>query len=690
MTYSLILKKNWIALALALLPVMGFAQVKVGDNPDVIESSAELEIESTSKGFLPPRMTEAQMNAIVSPAEGLMVFCTDCMPKGPYTFDATAWMPLSGSSADIGSNGTSEVSSYSGAGCAGGPGSISGTMTVGVAVSGVTMTLYADVTQAGTWSLTAIQNGVTFSGNGTFAATGCQQITLTGSGTPVASGSFTWATNTAPFGSATAEVAPEPSAGGSAVVASYGAAGCSGGPGSISGTMTQGAAVSGLTMELYANVTQPGTWSLEATENGVTFSGSGTFAATGCQLITLTGSGTPAALGTYTWTTNTTPAGSAEATVNAPPAPPSNPTGSGSFSGPTCFDIALSNYNSNDCAPFSARIDQQKDFTEPTTYTQSYTFTPLGTVSNVRFFYTNTNGIVITGISGDNPGNNISGPVVATVNFSTTLNTDALGLTNANPLTADIYVIYNSNSSNTGTDRQIKATVKVKDCACCGAYANFQAGIWKQWMCHNLAAANTNADPLTPSWEIIGGYWQWGRKGPDPSVWKTTNTANFAHGPTGPMESEANAGRVNNFSAGLAGNTAWREDNKTQNDPCPAGYRIPTRADFNSLIKENVWSNVGSWGSSPTNYSSGKKIGRTLFLPAAGSRTAPIDWPGVIPGSLSSRGQNGFYWTSYGSSTGGGSTHLTFHQQDYGNFVPALGGNGNNRTRGMSIRCIAE
>lgn len=37
-----------------------------------------LDVKSTEKGFLPPRMTIAQRDAIVSPAEGLMVICIDC------------------------------------------------------------------------------------------------------------------------------------------------------------------------------------------------------------------------------------------------------------------------------------------------------------------------------------------------------------------------------------------------------------------------------------------------------------------------------------------------------------------------------------------------------------------------------------------------------------------------------------
>jgi hypothetical protein len=61
------------------------AQVKVGTNPTRIDTSAILDIESTNKGLLPPRLTQAQRNAIYKPAAGLIIFCTDCISAGGIT-----------------------------------------------------------------------------------------------------------------------------------------------------------------------------------------------------------------------------------------------------------------------------------------------------------------------------------------------------------------------------------------------------------------------------------------------------------------------------------------------------------------------------------------------------------------------------------------------------------------------------
>ncbi len=54
-----------------------FAQVGINTNGSVPDGSAMLDVKSSTKGMLLPRMTVTQRNAIASPATGLLVFCTD-------------------------------------------------------------------------------------------------------------------------------------------------------------------------------------------------------------------------------------------------------------------------------------------------------------------------------------------------------------------------------------------------------------------------------------------------------------------------------------------------------------------------------------------------------------------------------------------------------------------------------------
>jgi hypothetical protein len=63
----------------------------VGTSTDV--ASAVLQATSTTKGFLPPRGTNAQRNAISSPAVGLIFYCTDAT-EGLYIYTSSGWKSL--------------------------------------------------------------------------------------------------------------------------------------------------------------------------------------------------------------------------------------------------------------------------------------------------------------------------------------------------------------------------------------------------------------------------------------------------------------------------------------------------------------------------------------------------------------------------------------------------------------------
>lgn len=71
---------------------IGLAKTGTTDTSN-IHPSAKFQINSTSKGSLMPRMTNAQMNAISSPAAGLEVYNTDW--NGKFVFNGTSWQNAS-------------------------------------------------------------------------------------------------------------------------------------------------------------------------------------------------------------------------------------------------------------------------------------------------------------------------------------------------------------------------------------------------------------------------------------------------------------------------------------------------------------------------------------------------------------------------------------------------------------------
>ncbi len=63
-----------------------FSQVAISADGSAPDNSAMLDIKSTNKGLLPPRMTYSELYAIPSPADGLIVYCTDCGEAGHGSF----------------------------------------------------------------------------------------------------------------------------------------------------------------------------------------------------------------------------------------------------------------------------------------------------------------------------------------------------------------------------------------------------------------------------------------------------------------------------------------------------------------------------------------------------------------------------------------------------------------------------
>jgi Flp pilus assembly pilin Flp len=94
------MKQRILLFALLLATTLTQAQIGIGTSSP--NASAKLEISSTSQGFLPPRMTALQRNAISTPAAGLIVWCNDCGSKGEIQiYNGTEWVNFSGGSRQL-------------------------------------------------------------------------------------------------------------------------------------------------------------------------------------------------------------------------------------------------------------------------------------------------------------------------------------------------------------------------------------------------------------------------------------------------------------------------------------------------------------------------------------------------------------------------------------------------------------
>jgi len=496
-----------------------------------------------------------------------------------------------------------------------------GNMQVGVAVSGVTQTITATVTKAGTYNIAAINNGVTFAASGTFTTTGTQDILLNASGTPTVGGSNNFTLNTTPNCSFS-RIIFYPSTNGTANVSGYICSTAS------QGTLTAGVAVSGVTQTITAQVTTIGTYNISTVANGVTFAASGTFITIGTQDIVLTASGTPTAAGTNNFTLNTSP--------------------NCLFSRTTYQPAIISGYN---CSTASAGVLIVGVAASGVTQTITATVTTAGTY-NISTSTVNGITFAASGILASTGSQNI---VLTASGTPTTIGVNSFTL-NTTP--------------NCSFSRYTSIT---------GCYARTATSpdVYKDFLCRNLGVTGSQDYLTYQSGNNNGDLYQWGRQTDGHEVRTSATQAGPVSAPV------ANKIITNNNTTKdwitPQNNTRW-DNTKTANDPCPAGYKVPSINQWGSIYRESDYTitspsqaNRNTW----TWTGNGFLVGTTLYLPAAGLRSADLS-----TASLGQVGTGGYYWSSTFESFY--SLRLSFSST----IVNAVGQVV--RVAGQSIRCIAE
>ncbi|GHT31442.1 hypothetical protein FACS189434_01180 [Bacteroidia bacterium] len=166
-----------------------------------------------------------------------------------------------------------------------------------------------------------------------------------------------------------------------------------------------------------------------------------------------------------------------------------------------------------------------------------------------------------------------------------------------------------------------------------------------KWATRNVAAPGHFADnPEDP-----GMFYQWNRK----VAWAAT-------------------GSVSGWSNTAAAGTTWEK----ANDPCPAGWRVPTIEKLETLLNTEKVTKEWTTQNGVNGYKfTDKTTNNSLFLPAAGYRY-------YSDGALSSAGSGGYYWSSTQTDSG------YAYYWNFGSGYAAWGYD--YRSYGFSVRAVAE
>jgi uncharacterized protein (TIGR02145 family) len=348
------------------------------------------------------------------------------------------------------------------------------------------------------------------------------------------------------------------------------------------------------------------------------------------------------------------------------------------LAGKPCYDInKTATYDSRHVAiSAAARVATSTDFSVSANRTRTYKFCH-DDYTNLFVFLLEDNGGLVESISQPDGSDQTGTPGCKT--FTVTFKDNVESLVTGAGYSVKLLASYRD---KTNQPKMADMEISVQD-GLCACPAKINSSTWSTFQCHNLGAdydITSDADlaniTATNFREYHGDWYRYGAK-------------NVSLVNDGTYEGNQTQSEVPNWSS-----YPIQDDTQnwiTSNDPCPAGWRLPTNGEwaavisgYNAIKKYTGTSGASSqtWDEDNTAtpsccYNNAMKVGDYLYLPAAGYRF-------LSNGFLSLRGKHGYYWssTTNGSTDGYNAYDLRF----YGDVQTTIA---TYRRYGLSVRCVA-
>jgi hypothetical protein len=324
--------------------------------------------------------------------------------------------------------------------------------------------------------------------------------------------------------------------------------------------------------------------------------------------------------------------------------------------GETCLDVKKPNTTGQDAAVYAARKAGFPDGN----YEKTYKFLHTAAYSDLSLDYIDPANIV-EAISLSPPASAAAGGNFADnyyeEEFKIKFRSNIQDLVPASGDSLTVKLIASYTDANTDS-KLAYLEIRVEDGTCvCPAKVSSSPETWLNFMCHNLGGLDIISSSQLIRRAHLGDWYRFGVALPSmENIAANDSYQNKNDYPNWPVYSQGG-----DWPATGTGGIGY---------PCPAGWRLPVKTEYEGIVANNTWGTLGSWNWQIDKFNNIRQVGDYLYLPGASQRDY-IDGEWVMVANW------GYYWCH-------NSSHILRFTKD-GQEVHTLFSLG----YGYSVRCVS-